>query len=110
MIDLFGALVVANYIASMPAQFQRRLTTSPGIGALQAYDPTCDAIIEDGWSVAFDNAKSYPQTPSVSELRNGLLPEINAEYNAQQQNDWYYCVQLNLTTASGKGGSGASCF
>ena len=104
-----GALVVSNYIASMAAMYKRREIEPPGIGALQAYNPTCDAIVNGGWSVPFFDTTSYPQTPSAQELYNGFLPEINSQYDNQQQNDWFYCVQLMWPKASGPGGSGASC-
>lgn len=108
--SLFGALVVANFIGSMGAQYSRRSIDPPGIGTVQAFNPTCQAMIQGGWSVPFATVPSFPETPTPAQLAAGFLPEVDARYATQMQIDWVYCVQQNLTTASGPGGSGIPCF
>jgi len=107
---LLGALVVANYIGSMAAQYQRRQITPPGIGVPQAYNPTCDAIVNGGWSVPFADSADFPETPTQAALSAAFMPEIDSNYAVQMQIDWWFCVYENLATAPvAAGGSGASC-
>jgi len=112
--SLFGALVTSNFIGSMGAQFVRRQIAPPGIGALQSYNPTCDAIVNGGWGAAFAVSPDYPETPSAAALSAAFVPEIDSNYANQMQIDWILCVLNNQTTATGNTtyglGSGAACF
>jgi len=109
--SLLGALVVADFIGSMGAQYKRREIKPPGIGAIQAFSPTCDAIVKGGWDVPFNDIADFDETPSHSALSAGFMPEIDSNYAIQMQTDWWLCVAQNLTTAAvAAGGSGAACF
>eukprot|EP01038_Epipyxis_sp_PR26KG_P006568 gene6568-9026_t len=85
-----AAIVVANFIASIGAQFNRRQPEQ--WGAIQCYDVYSDPLTKGGWQIAFDYLKTYKQTPSAASLRAGALPEMVAEYTTHMQSDWVTCV------------------
>lgn len=91
--NLFAAMVVANYMGEMHAQYARR---QPDLwGAIQSYDPECDEMTTGGWQTAFDYLNSqFPNatSPSAAELRSAAMPELDGAYITQFQNDWYTCV------------------
>jgi len=95
-----AALVVANAIAEISAMFKRR--QPEGWGAIQAYNPNCNAMINGGWKTAFEYLKYFPQTPPVADLRNRGMSELVAAYTTQMQSDWITCVVAyasNMQTA-----------
>jgi len=79
--------VVADFVASMQAQFSRK---QPELwGALQAFDVNSEAYTTGGWQTAFDYIKTYPQTPSIASLRDGRLSELDAKYTIRLQVSFY---------------------
>ena len=97
--------------------YKRREINPPGIGALLAYNPNCNAIVRGGWVCVFlsliRQSVSHPihnlTHMSSTVLYNGFLPRINSQYDIQQQHDGFYCVQMMCCIASESGGSSASC-
>jgi len=103
--SLLGSLVVANFVGGMAAQYSRRSITPPGIGTIQAYNPSCDAVVAGGWSVPLNALPTYAQTPTAAQLAKAFLPEINGNYASQMSTDWVYCIQQNMTAATGASGT-----
>jgi putative spermidine/putrescine transport system substrate-binding protein len=90
-----AALVVANYISSAPAMFNRR---QPDVwGAAQCYNPSASFLTSGGWQVAFDYLETFPQTPSTVELRAAAMTEVSAIYATKMQNDWLSCVKFRAS-------------
>ena len=89
------AIVVANYVASMGAQFNRRGNSNRWI---QAYDPTCDAVTDElagGWGSAFEYLEDnvfYNTTPSKTYLTAPYsLNEVSSQYKTALNADWTKC-------------------
>ena len=79
----YRSQVVADFVASMQAQFSRK---EPELwGAMQAFDVNSEAYTTGGWQTAFDYIKTYPQTPSTAQLRAGRLTELDAQYTIRLQ-------------------------
>lgn len=95
--NILASLVVANEIADVAMQFSRR--QPEGLAQLQPINPTCEAMVNGGWSVAFDYLKDPPQTPPRSVLKAGAIANIEQGYTEPLEQDWVRCV-LNQSTAS----------
>jgi putative spermidine/putrescine transport system substrate-binding protein len=92
-----AAVVAGNYIASAQAMFSR--AQPEVIGALQAYDPTCDNFVAGGWNDAFAYIDRPTATPSNNDLARYRLSELSSTYINRIQEDWYACV-LTYSSAS----------
>ena len=95
--------MVANYVASMGAQFNRRGNANRWI---QAYDPTCDAVTDElagGWGSAFEYLEDnvfYNTTPSKTYLTAPYsLNEVSSQYKTALNADWTKCF-VDLSTDS----------
>jgi len=92
--NLFGALVVANEIASYAAQFSRR--DPNGWGAGETYDPSSPELVETGWDEGFSfiDAQSYPPSASKAQLQSVAVPELDSAYQTEFQIEWQNCIAL----------------
>ena len=98
-----AAIVVANYIASIGAQFNRRSDSNRWI---QAYDPNCPAITDElagGWASAFEYLEEnvfYNTTPSKTYLSSPYsLNEVSSQYKTALNADWITCFTDRETGA-----------
>lgn len=85
-----AAIVAGNFIASAQAMFSRAQPEE--IGALQAYNPSCDTFTAGGWEDAFEYIDRADTTPTTASLFNYRLGELSNDYVTRIQSDWYNCV------------------
>lgn len=86
-----AAMVVGNAIGSMEAIFTR--AQPERWGALPALDANNPKIVASGWDAAFDYILTHHATPSVEDLAEARLAELNAQYIDAMKKDWKDCVQ-----------------
>lgn len=109
--NILAALVAGNYIGSIQAQFNRRepvCLSTQGCAWQQQYSASCDELVNNGWSVAFDylHSQDYPSTPPFASLRDPYsLPEVDGNYGANLVKDWEDCVFKNYTATRATSGT-----
>ena len=84
-----GAMVVANFLLSPPAQYQKNLPAVWG-------DPTALTLelLPDTWQTAFRELTTHPSAASPLELNKRVLPELGAMWLSMIERDWEQEVLL----------------
>ena len=78
-----GAMVLANFLASMEATYERAI---PEVwGALPAFDPT---RIPAEWKQKFDELPRHPATLPTDVLNANQIPELQSTYLTRIEQDW----------------------
>merc|ERR1712151_92816 len=91
-----GAMVAINHMGTMEAQFMR--AQPEGWGAMPAHDPFLPAVHESGWDAAFDYINVQHDVPTVEELFQNRVMELDVSYKERLNADFGEQMLTSVTT------------